>query len=38
MKEEYIKAINSLMAKSEDMGLLDLVYQLLSKSERSEAA
>ena len=33
MKEQYIEAINQAMSRTEDIGLLDLIYQLLSKSE-----
>ena len=33
MKEQYIEAINQAMSRTEDIGLLDFIYQLLSKSE-----
>ena len=33
MKEQYIEAINQVMSRTEDIELLDFVYQLLSKSE-----
>lgn len=31
MKKDYIKAINELMKASDDIALLDLIYQLLIK-------
>lgn len=34
MKQEYIKAINEAMERTEDITLLDLVFQLLIKSEQ----
>ncbi len=33
MKEEYIQAIDRLMAESEDIELFDLIFQLLVKSK-----
>ena len=33
MKEQYIEAINQVMSRTEDIELLDFVYQVLSKSE-----
>ena len=33
MKQEYIKAINEAMSRTEDIALLDLIFQLLIKSE-----
>ena len=33
MKEQYIEAINQAMSRTDDIGLLDFIYQLLSKSE-----
>ena len=35
MKEQYIEAINQAMSRTEDIELLDLIYQLLSKSEEA---
>lgn len=32
MKQEYIQAITELIAKCQDMGLLDLILTLLRKS------
>ena len=32
MKNEYIKMINELMEKTNDLPLLDLVYKILVKS------
>lgn len=34
MKAEYIKAITKLIGESNDIGLLDLIYQLLMKSNK----
>ena len=36
MKREYIRAIQKELGKSDDLSLLDLIYQLLAKSNRSE--
>ncbi len=33
MKQEYIVAINEAMEHTNDIALLDLIYQLLIKSE-----
>lgn len=33
MKQEYIEAINKLMTESEDVELLDFVFQLMLKSK-----
>ena len=33
MKEQYIEAINQAMNRTEDLALLDFIYQLLIKSE-----
>ena len=33
MKTEYIQAINKAMERTNDISLLDLIYQILSKSE-----
>ena len=33
MKEEYIEQINQAMNRTEDLALLDFIYQLLIKSE-----
>lgn len=33
MKEQYIEAINQAMSRTEDIELLDFIYQLLSKKE-----
>ena len=32
-KQEYIEAIDKIMARCDDIALIDLVYQLLVKSE-----
>lgn len=32
MKNEYIKMINELMEKTNDVPLLDLIYKILAKS------
>lgn len=32
MKNEYIKMINELMEKTNDLPLLDLIYKILVKS------
>ena len=32
MKNEYIKMINELMEKTNDLTLLDLIYKILVKS------
>ncbi len=34
MKEEYIKAIMDLLEKTNDMSMIDLVYQLLKKQRQ----
>lgn len=34
MKKEYIKSINDLMDRCEDVALLSLINMLLSKSEK----
>lgn len=34
MKQEYIRAINEAMERTEDIPLLDLIFQLLIKSEK----
>lgn len=34
-KDEYIDAICKLMQESEDLALIDLVFQLLVKSKKS---
>lgn len=34
MKKEYIKAINKLMKETDDIALLDLIYQLMTKSAK----
>lgn len=36
-KQEYIALISALLAESEDMGLLDLVYRILHKSRQRGA-
>jgi hypothetical protein len=33
MKEAYIEKINQAMNRTEDLALLDLIFQLLAKSE-----
>lgn len=33
IKKEYIEAINQTMERTDDLGLLDLIYQILTKSE-----
>ena len=33
MKQEYIRAINEAMERTEDIPLLDLIFKLLIKSE-----
>ena len=33
MKHEYIVAINEAMERTNDISLLDLIYQLLTKNE-----
>ena len=33
-KEEYIEAITTLLQETTDIALLDLIYQLLEKSEK----
>ena len=38
MKEEYISAITQAMQRTEDIALLDLIYQILIKSEGEKAA
>lgn len=38
MKEEYISAITKAMQRTEDIALLDLIYQILIKSEGGKAA
>lgn len=37
MKQEYIEAINKLMAESNNLSTLDLVYQILSKAKERAA-
>ena len=32
MKDELLEKINNLLAKCEDLSLLDLIYKLLNKS------
>lgn len=34
MKQEYIRAINEAMERTDDLPLLDLIFQILTKSER----
>lgn len=34
MKQEYIQAINEAMERTNDIPLLDLIFQILIKSER----
>lgn len=36
-KQEYIALISALLAESEDIGLLDLIYRILHKSRRRGA-
>ena len=36
-KQEYIALISALLAESEDIGLLDLVYRILHKSRQRGA-
>ena len=36
MKSEYIKAINKAMKRTDDVSLLDLIYQILVKSEEAK--
>lgn len=38
MKEEYISAITQAMQRTEDIALLDLIYQILIKNEGGKAA
>lgn len=38
MKEEYISAITEAMERTNDIPLLDLIYQILIKSEGGTAA
>ena len=33
MKQEYIRAINEAMERTNDIPLLDLIYQILIKNE-----
>lgn len=33
-KEEYMEAINAAMNRTNDIALIDLIYQLLIKSEK----
>ena len=33
MKAEYIQSIENLLQKCDDVALLDLIYQLLAKTE-----
>ena len=33
-KQEYIALISALLAESEDIGLLDLIYRILHKSRQ----
>jgi len=35
-KEEYMEAINAAMSRTNDIALLDLIYQLLIKSENKK--
>ncbi len=35
-KQEYIASISALLAESEDIGLLDLIYRILHKSRTGE--
>ena len=35
MYEEYIKKITDQLSKCEDISLLDLIYQLLKKSQQA---
>lgn len=36
MKEMYIKNINELLQETDDLSLLDFVYQMLAKSVKGE--
>ena len=36
-KQEYIALISALLAESEDIGLLDLIYRILQKSRQRGA-
>lgn len=36
-KQEYIALISALIAESEDIGLLDLIYKILYKSSQNQA-
>lgn len=36
-KQEYIALISALLAESEDIGLLDLIYRILHKSRQRGA-
>lgn len=38
MKDEYISAINEAMRRTDDIALLDLIHQILIKSEGRKAA
>ena len=35
MKKEYVKEINKLLKETDDISLIDLIYQLLIKSRDS---
>ena len=35
MKNEYIQQINNLLQLCDDISLLDLIYQLLQKSQQA---
>lgn len=37
-KQAYIALISALLAESEDIGLLDLIYRILQKSRRRGAS
>ena len=36
MKSDYIEAINKAMKRTDDVSLLDLIYQILVKSEEAK--
>lgn len=36
-KQEYIEAIDKIMARCDDIELLDFIYQILVKSEKTTA-